>query len=133
MSSKSSPFLMRKPKRSMRSSTTFGRPTKIGRAIFSSTTTCTARNTRSSSPSAKTTRVPYSLVFFFANANTGFMNVPLWYTNCCKDSVYCAMSSIGRVATPESIAACATAGAILTIKRGSNGFGIRYSGPKLKF
>jgi hypothetical protein len=39
------------------------------------------------------------------------------------------MSSIGRVATPESIAACATAGAILMIRRGSNGFGIRYSGP----
>ncbi len=35
------------------------------------------------------------------------------------------MSSIGRVATPESIAALATAGAILTIRRGSNGFGIR--------
>jgi hypothetical protein len=38
------------------------------------------------------------------------------------------MSVIGRVATPESMAAWATAGAILTIRRGSKGFGIRYSG-----
>ena len=38
---------------------------------------------------------------------------------------------IGRVATPLSIAALATAGAISMISRGSNGFGIRYSGPKL--
>ena len=36
---------------------------------------------------------------------------------------------MGRVATPESMAACATAGAILAIRRGSNGLGIRYSVP----
>ncbi len=41
------------------------------------------------------------------------------------------MSAIGRVATPTSTAAWATAGAIFIIRRGSNGFGIRYSGPKL--
>ncbi len=35
------------------------------------------------------------------------------------------MSSIGRVATPLSIAAFATAGATTSIRRGSNGFGIR--------
>ena len=35
-------------------------------------------------------------------------------------------------ATPDSSAAFATAGAILIIRRGSNGFGIRYSGPKLR-
>jgi hypothetical protein len=37
------------------------------------------------------------------------------------------MSVIGRVATPEFIAAWATAGAMMVIKRGSNGLGIRYS------
>ena len=41
-----------------------------------------------------------------------------------------SQSLIGRVATPESMPARATAGAILTMRRGSNGFGIRYSGPK---
>ncbi len=39
------------------------------------------------------------------------------------------MSAIGRVATPLAIAALATAGAMRVIRRGSNGFGIRYSGP----
>ena len=39
------------------------------------------------------------------------------------------MSVIGRAATPESAAALATAGAIFIIRRGSNGLGIRYSGP----
>jgi hypothetical protein len=38
---------------------------------------------------------------------------------------------IGRSATPESAAARATAGAIFIIRRGSNGLGMRYSGPKL--
>jgi hypothetical protein len=37
-------------------SSTFGRPTRMGCAIFSSTMICTARNTRSSSPSANTMR-----------------------------------------------------------------------------
>ena len=41
------------------------------------------------------------------------------------------MSAIGRSATPESAAAWATAGAMRIISRGSNGFGIRYSRPKL--
>ena len=40
------------------------------------------------------------------------------------------MSVIGRVATPDSSAALATAGAMVVIRRGSKGFGIRYSGPK---
>ena len=35
------------------------------------------------------------------------------------------MSAIGRVATPLSIAAAATAGATVVISRGSNGRGIR--------
>ncbi len=39
---------------------------------------------------------------------------------------------MGRVATPESMAALATAGAIFTISRGSKGLGMRYSGPKDK-
>ena len=38
------------------------------------------------------------------------------------------MSAIGRVATPDSIAALATAGASSTIRRGSNGLGIRCIG-----
>ena len=42
------------------------------------------------------------------------------------------MSAIGRAATPESAAAWATAGAMRIISRGSNGFGIRYSRPKLR-
>ncbi len=42
------------------------------------------------------------------------------------------MSAIGRDATPLSIAARATAGATRVISRGSKGFGIRYSGPKLR-
>src|SRR5678809_438552 len=42
------------------------------------------------------------------------------------------MSVIGRRATPDSAAALATAGAIRIIRRGSNGVGIRYSGPKLR-
>ena len=41
------------------------------------------------------------------------------------------MSASGRVATPDSIAACATAGATRAMRRGSNGFGMMYSGPKL--
>ena len=36
-------------------------------------------------------------------------------------------------ATPESMAALATAGATCSISRGSKGRGIRYSGPKLRF
>jgi hypothetical protein len=39
--------------------------------------------------------------------------------------LYASKSVIGRVATPESIAAFATAVATATIRRGSNGFGIR--------
>ena len=39
---------------------------------------------------------------------------------------------IGRVATPESIAAFATAGAISIDRRGSNGLGRMYSGPNTK-
>jgi len=38
---------------------------------------------------------------------------------------------IGRVATPLSQAALATAGAIRRIRRGSKGEGIRKSGPKV--
>ena len=41
------------------------------------------------------------------------------------------MSASGRVATPESTAACATAGATRAMRRGSNGRGMMYSGPKL--
>jgi hypothetical protein len=39
------------------------------------------------------------------------------------------MSTIGRRATPESIAAWATAGGMAEISRGSKGTGIMYSGP----
>ena len=43
------------------------------------------------------------------------------------------MSEIGRVATPQSVAAWATAGAMRVIRRGSKGLGMRYSRPKLSF
>ena len=43
------------------------------------------------------------------------------------------MSAIGRWATPLAAAASATAGAIIIIRRGSNGLGMRYSGPKASF
>ncbi len=40
---------------------------------------------------------------------------------------------MGRWATPLRAAASATAGAMRIISRGSNGLGIRYSGPKASF
>ncbi len=58
---------------------------------------------------------------------------PRVYTNCVNRSLYASKSAMGRVATPESIAALATAGAIITMRRGSKGLGIRYSGPKRRF
>ncbi len=105
----------------MRACTTSRRPTSVGRAMPSSTTCCTARSTRSSSPSQYTTRLGASL----AAANIGFMMRPDWYTKRLSRPRYPSKSVTGRVATPESIAACATAGAILAISRGSNGRGIR--------
>jgi len=51
-----------------------------------------------------------------------------------KGSALCALEdrepAIGRDATPESIAALATAGASSTIRRGSNGLGMIWLGPK---
>ena len=44
--------------------------------------------------------------------------------------MYSSKFVIGRVATPESIAALATAGAMRRISRGSNGLGISEPGPK---
>ena len=41
-------------------------------------------------------------------------------------ATYACMSSIGRVATPASAAALATAGAMRKIRRVSNGFGMMY-------
>ena len=68
---------MRSPNRSSRLATTDGRPIRIGLAIFSSITTCTARSTRSSSPSANTMRdLPPDATAFLAVAKIGFMNVP---------------------------------------------------------
>ena len=54
-----------------------------------------------------------------------------WSDRAGRDSArrYSAMSGIGRRATPESIAACATADDTAEIRRGSNGFGMMYSGP----
>jgi len=46
-------------------------------------------------------------------------------------SRYARRSAIGRVATPDSIAACATHGASWVSSRGSNGRGMMYSAPKL--
>ncbi len=52
-------------------------------------------------------------------------------TKRLRRSWYASKSSIGRSATPLAIAALATAGAIRRIRRWSNGFGIRYSAPKV--
>ena len=41
-----------------------------------------------------------------------------------------AMSTMGCVAPPDSIAARATAAGTISIRRGSNGLGMMYSGPK---
>ena len=57
--------------------------------------------------------------------NTGDMNSPVWLTKRSSDRRYASRSAIGRVATPDSFAACATAGAIRRISRLSKGFGIR--------
>jgi hypothetical protein len=77
-SSKSVPIRIRSPKRSSRS-TTCGRPMTIGVASFSSMTTCTARRTRSSSPSANTMRArPPLATAFFAIVKIGFMKRPEW-------------------------------------------------------
>jgi hypothetical protein len=43
-----------------------------------------------------------------------------------------AKSEIGRVATPDSIAALATAGAMRRISRGSNGLGMSEPLPKVR-
>ncbi len=45
-------------------------------------------------------------------------------TNEFNLASYASQSSIGRLATPVSHAALATAGAIFRIKRGSKGFGM---------
>jgi hypothetical protein len=89
--------------------------------------TWVARSTRSSSPSVKTMRRGDCL----AAVKIGFMIRPDWYTNSLSFWTYAGKSLIGSVATPLSIAAWATAGAIFTMRRGSNGRGMRYSGPKL--
>jgi hypothetical protein len=67
----------------------------------------------------------------FAAAKMGFMMSPEWYTNSFRRWMYAGKSLIGSVATPLSIAARATAGAIFTMSRGSNGRGMMYSRPKL--
>ena len=60
-----------------------------------------------------------------AAANTGRMNSPVCVTKRSSDSRYTSRSAIGLVATPDSAAARATAGAMRSISRESNGFGIR--------
>ncbi|CPJ03405.1 Uncharacterised protein [Bordetella pertussis] len=63
----------------MRDSSTWGRPTRMGLATFSSTMTCTARSTRSSSPSVNTMRArPPSRTICLACENSGFMKAPEW-------------------------------------------------------
>ena len=62
----------------------------------------------------------------------GRMMEPEAYMKAWSFSLYAAMSVMGREATPSAAAACATAGAILSIRRGSKGFGIRYCGPKAR-
>ncbi len=119
--SKSRPACRRSPARSMRALITAGRPTRIGLTRRSSSAICTARSTRSSSPSAYTTR----LGDWRAALNSGRINMPVCDTKRLSDSTYASMSLIGRVATPEASAARATAGAMRRISRESNGVGIR--------
>ena len=64
-----------------------------------------------------------------AASNTGRITWPERYTTSSRSWRYCSKSAIGRSATPVSIAARATAGATTRISRGSNGFGMMYSGP----
>ncbi|CFP65620.1 Uncharacterised protein [Bordetella pertussis] len=66
------PGTMRRPNFLMRISITDGRPTRMGSASFSSITVCTARSTRSSSPSAYTTRLGACLACW----NSGRINWP---------------------------------------------------------
>ena len=80
---------------------------------------------RSSSPSAKTMRCGLALTCSNRLCSQ-------WLVGSSRpDSArrYSAMSGIGRRATPESIAACATADDTAEIRRGSNGTGTTYSGP----
>ena len=84
-----------------------------------------ARITRSSSPSAKTTRLGLALTrskMPCRLAAVGSRRAESFWR-------YARMSAIGFRATPESIAACATAEETAAIRRGSNGVGMMYSGP----
>ena len=64
------------------------------------------------------------------------MMINQFYTNAqillSSFDLYSSMFRIGMVAVPESIAAWAMSGHRVVIKRGSNGVGIRYSGPNYK-
>jgi hypothetical protein len=53
------------------------------------------------------------------------MNRPVWVTKRVSERRYASRSAIGRVATPDSAAARATAGAIRRISRRSKGLGVR--------
>ena len=64
--------------------------------------------------------------------NTGFITMPDLKTKSLRRVWYSLKSLIGRVATPDSMAALATASGTVVISLGSNGFGIRYSRPKPK-
>ena len=110
----------RSPARFARVAMTDGRPTSSGFASPSSMTVCTARSTRSSSPSAYTTRFGFER----AASITGRMNIAVCSTKRLSERRYAPMSSIGRVATPDARAASATAGAKRRISRESNGFGM---------
>ena len=105
----------------MRVAMTAGRPMRIGRTRCSSSAICTARSTRSSSPSAYTMRLGASRAAW----NTGRMNMPVWVMKRVSDCRYASRSAIGRVATPDASAAFATAGAMRRMRRESNGVGMR--------
>src|SRR6187399_711913 len=68
--------------------------------------------------------------WLFALANTGFITRPERNAKRSSSAVYSSKFLIGRVATPDSIAAFATAGAMRRISRGSNGLGISEPVPK---
>ena len=101
------------------------RASRIGRQIPSSARILAARRTLGCSPSGKTMRLGSRRAF----SRTTLM------TSLERESIassrrrYAPMSVIGSRATPERMAASATAGATQRSTRGSKGFGIRYSRP----
>ena len=95
-------------------------PNKIGLAIPSSLTICAAFKILKLSASAKTTLFG----FCFALLVMAFISRSSSPRRFSSDVAYSSQSPIFFLATPDLIAARATAGATREINRGSTGFGI---------